>query len=139
MALPMTIEEAKELIKEFLREPELRKLVEQELSQYFALKEPTELRIDRLYQELVRLREESERRWEVFESELKALRVRMEEKDAEYQRRWEEQNAEYQRRWEKHEKHLEEHYRELVELRKLFKECRGYRGSLGLSNGAYLS
>ncbi|MEJ7556256.1 MAG: hypothetical protein WKI51_04325, partial [Aquificaceae bacterium] len=70
MAKRVFVEKAKRFLKKILQEPELREYVLKELSTYFADKEKTEDNIEKLYRqlvkigdELVRLREEQERRW----------------------------------------------------------------------------
>ena len=105
MASSLSKEEAKQLIREFLRDPELRAVVEEELASSFAPKQPTEDHLQRLYEELLRQRELSEKRWEEWK--------------AENERRWEENQRwweENQRRLDEHQKYLEALYQKLEEL-----------------------
>ncbi|MCX7607527.1 MAG: DUF3782 domain-containing protein [Bacteroidia bacterium] len=110
MALPMSMEEAKRLVEEFLKEPEIRAYIEQSLSSAFAPRQQTEGRIERLYEEIVRLREGGERRWQELKEESDARWAEMqrkwqelkEESDArwaEMQRRWQELKEESDARW----------------------------------------
>lgn len=104
VALPLSREEAKQLLKELLRDPELRALVEAELSTSFAPKQHTEDNLQKLYRELVRLRKKSDKKWEEYLKQWQAYREEQEKKWEEQQRRWDEQ----QRRWEEQSKKWEE-------------------------------
>lgn len=109
MGLPVSKEEAKRLLREMLADPELRSLIEEELSATFAPKQATEDHLQKLYQELVSLRKESERKWEIYVANLQRLRE-------ESERKWQQTTAELQRLREESEKRWQESQKRWEEL-----------------------
>ncbi len=115
VVLPVSREEAKRLLKELLRDPELRALVEEELSTSFAPKQSTEDHLQKLYRELIRLRRKSDKRWAEYQRQWQEYKEEQERKWQEQQRKWEEQQRrwdEQQRRWEELKREQEERWAE---------------------------
>lgn len=118
MALPVSKEEAKRLLREMLADPELRGVIEEELATTFAPKQATEDHLQKLYEELVALRKESERKWETLTEDLRRLREESERKWQEFQKRWEE----ISRRLDEHSRILAEYGRKLDEHSRVLAE-----------------
>jgi hypothetical protein len=97
------------LARKLLRDPLARAYIQQELARHFAEKEKTEDRIEKLYQELVRLREESERKWAEWQEEKKRNEARWQQLKEELERKWRELKAESDQRWEE----MDQRWREL--------------------------
>ncbi len=103
-------------------DPAFRQTLLDMLRPYFADRQQTEDRFDRMLEELRRMREESERRWWAAMEELRRMREESErkwkEQQEEQQRKWEEQ----QRRWEAQERKWEEQQRKWEEQNQKWEE-----------------
>ncbi len=95
MGLSLSKEEAKALLEQLLSEPELRAYLQVQLAQEFALRSSTESHLERLYQEILRDREEEDRRWTDIVAELRQQRE-------EFERRWQAQEAARKTEWEEY-------------------------------------
>lgn len=114
-----TLEEIKDLIFKELpkiieNDPEVQQLILRLSRQYFADKERTEDRIDRILDELKAERERQDRKWEEQNKRLAEQHKKWEEQDRKWEeesRRWVEQNkrlAEQHKKWEANQKVINE-------------------------------
>lgn len=128
MSLPVSKKEAKRLLREMLADPELRSIIKEELASTFAPKQATEDHLQKLYQEVVHLREESERKWQEYQRRWEEMLADLRKLREESEKRWQEITAELRRlreesekRWEKTQKHLEQLYHKIQELDRLYR------------------
>ncbi|MFP4133899.1 MAG: PD-(D/E)XK nuclease family protein [Halothece sp.] len=158
----MNEEEIKTLIRQelpnILQDAQLRDFVIQSVNQFYAGKQETESRFDRILAELERDRAENARRWEENQQEIRRLDQRIEstlarlDRDsAENARRWEENNRRWEennRRWEENNRRWEENQQEirrlgeqanemLNDLRKLDRKHDGSISALGARWGLH--
>lgn len=120
----MNPEEIKILIRQelpnALQDSQLRDFIIQSVNQFYAGKQETESRFDRILAELERDRIEQARKWEENQREIRRLDektdrtlARLEQYQIEEARKWEEQKQ----RWEEHNQRWEENQQEIRELR----------------------
>ncbi|HDQ72695.1 MAG TPA: DUF3782 domain-containing protein [Chloroflexi bacterium] len=105
------------------QDPEVQRFILQLSRQYFADKEETESRFDRVLDELRRDREENTRKWEENQQELRTMRE-------EQNRKWEEQNC----KWEANQATINAM---LEEIRDLSRKHDSTIGALGARWGLY--
>ncbi len=135
------LEELKRLVLKVLPEiikedPVIKAYIKDLLKDSFAEKDKTEDRIEKLYEELVRLREESEKRWQEYLEERERMWAELERQREESNRRWEQyiqerdkmwvelerQREESERKWEEYKKALEEQREILMQHAKILEE-----------------
>ncbi len=108
----------RELPQLLQQDPTLRMVVLDIVRPYFAGKQETESRFDRMLNELRRMREESERRWQENQRRWEEWQKTWEEE----RRKWEQQWQENQRRWEENERRWQENQRRWEENWKVIKD-----------------
>jgi len=97
------------------QDPEIRQLLQNALSGYFANWVETESRFDQLLAELRRDREQQAIKWEADERQWEEQSRRWEEQS----RRWEEQSnrwEEQENKWEENQRHLDQVYQDIKSL-----------------------
>ncbi len=105
-------------------DPAFRQTLLDMLRPYFADRQQTEDRFDRMLEELRRMREESERKWWAAMEELRRMREESERKWEEQRRKWEEQERKW---WEN-----QEEIRKLrLDIRALDRRITTVLGSIG--------
>ncbi len=108
----------RELPQLLQQDPTLRMVVLDIVRPYFAGKQETESRFDRMLNELRRMREESERRWQENQRRWEEWQKTWEEE----RHKWEQQWQENQRRWEENERRWQENQRRWEENWKVIKD-----------------
>ncbi len=135
------LEELKRLVLKVLPEiikedPVIKAYIKDLLKDSFAEKDKTEDRIEKLYEELVRLREESEKRWQEYLEDRERMWAELERQREESNKRWEQyiqerdkmwvelerQREESERKWEEYKKALEEQREILMQHSKILEE-----------------
>lgn len=144
----MNPEEIKTLIRQelpnVLQDPQLRDFVIQSVNQFYAGKQETESRFDRILAKLERDRIEHNRRWEENQQEIRRLDEktdrtleRLEQYQIEQNRKWEEQN----RKWEENQQEIrrlgEQANQMLHDLQKLDQKHDGTISALGARWGLH--
>lgn len=105
----------RELPRIIQSEPALQAMVLDLARNAFASKQQTEDRIERLYAQLVQMREESERKWEEQNRKWEEQNRKWYEAQAENKRAWEAQNRKWdkqEQKWDEQEQKWNEHRRE---------------------------
>ncbi len=123
------LEELKRLVLKVLPEiikedPVIKAYIKDLLKDSFAEKDKTEDRIEKLYEELVRLREESEKRWQEYLEERERMWAELERQREESNRRWEQYIQERDKMWAELERQREESERKWEEYKKALEEQR---------------
>ena len=111
------LEELKRLVLKVLPEiikedPVIKAYIKDLLKDSFAEKDKTEDRIEKLYEELVRLREESEKRWQEYLEDRERMWAELERQREESNRRWEQYIQERDKMWAELERQREEERQE---------------------------
>ncbi len=102
----------RELPRIIQSEPALQAMVLELAQNTFAPKQQTEDRIERLYAQLVQMREDSERKWEEAKAEDKRKWDEQNRKWEEQNRKWEEQN----RKWDENQQELKRLHEEIMAI-----------------------
>ncbi|QID32483.1 DUF3782 domain-containing protein [Pampinifervens florentissimum] len=111
------LEELKRLVLKVLPEiikedPVIKAYIKDLLKDSFAEKDKTEDRIEKLYEELVRLREDSEKRWQEYLEDRERVWAELERQREESNRRWEQYIQERDKMWAELERRREEERQE---------------------------
>ncbi len=123
------LEELKRLVLKVLPEiikedPVIKAYIKDLLKDSFAEKDKTEDRIEKLYEELVRLREESEKRWQEYLEDRERMWAELERQREESNKRWEQYIQERDKMWAELERQREESERKWEEYKKALEEQR---------------
>ncbi len=123
------LEELKRLVLKVLPEitkedPVIKAYLKDLLKDSFAEKDKTEDRIEKLYEELVRLREESEKRWQEYLEDRERMWAELERQREESNRRWEQYIQERDKMWAELERQREESEKKWEEYKKALEEQR---------------
>jgi hypothetical protein len=129
----MTTPDLKKTIQEILpqliaEDPLVRDFVLRTVSNYYAGKEETESRFDRVLAELQRDREEQARKWEEQRLQNQAFLARMDQEREDNNRKWEEST----RKWEENSRQWhEQHQQNMAILAELQRHDRRYESTIG--------
>ena len=131
--------EVKALIQQALpqllaQDPLVRDFVLRTVSEYYAGKQETESRFDRVLNELERDRQEQARKWEEHNRKWDEFNQEQARKWEEHNRKWDEFNQEQARKWEEQNRKWDE---QMAENRRMEKRFNSTMGALGSRWGLY--
>ncbi len=135
----------KQQLPDLLRQDaEIRALVLQTVEHYFANRQETESRFDRVLAQLERDREEQALKWEENTRQWHETLARLDREQAEHTRKWDEQNRKWDkqnRKWDEHTRKWDEQARRqdetLAEIKAMNRKHDSTIGALGSRWGLY--